>query len=108
MTKYEGKRVSIKRPLLLTLLAAAFALGVFAGAGMGLFSSPTASRSEAVPALTEETFRFIRASVESNSSGINRKTKELKPFQYKVNALIENTLKSGDVSGCLGLFSRPE
>ncbi len=52
MNKYEGKSVSIKRPLLLTLLAATFALGVFAGAGMGLYNSPTASRSEAVPALT--------------------------------------------------------
>src|ERR1700690_3860775 len=98
MNKYEGKIASIKRSLLLTLLSAAFALGVFAGAGIGVFIPPGANKGEAVPEVTDETFRFIRASATSNSLGKNSKTKELKPFQYKVNALIENTLKSGDVS----------
>jgi len=98
MTTYEREKVSINRPLLLTLLAAAFALGVFAGAGIGLFSSPTMGRGEAVPALADETFRFIRASVESKNHWMSLKARELKPFQYKVNALIGNTLKSGKAS----------
>jgi len=93
---HKEKLVSIKRPLLLTLLAASFALGVFVGSGMGLFSSPTVSRIETVPDQTEDSFRFIRASVESHNAGKIRTNKELKPFKYKVNALIENTLKSGD------------
>jgi hypothetical protein len=35
--------------------------------------------------------------VESNSAGKKRTIKELKPFQYKVNALIENSMKSSNV-----------
>jgi beta-lactamase class A len=96
MDSDKEKKITIKRPLLLTLLAASFALGVFVGAGMGIFSSPTVSRSEAGPGKTEDTFRFIRASAESNNSRKSHTTKELKPFKYKVNALIENTLKSGN------------
>ncbi|HYA85583.1 MAG TPA: serine hydrolase [Nitrospirota bacterium] len=96
MESDKEKIVSIKRPLLLTLIAASFALGVFVGAGMGLFSPPTVSRSEVVPDQTEDTFRFIRASVESSNAGKLHAAKELKPFKYKVNALIEDTLKRGD------------
>ena len=96
--KIESIKVSIKRTLLLTLFAATFAFGVFVGAGMGVFTSPTAGKGETVPESTDGSFRFIRAFVDSNSAGKNRTTKELKPFQYKVNALIENTLKSGGAS----------
>ena len=88
-------KVSIKRSLLLILFAATFAFGVFVGAGMGVFTYSPASRGDAVPASTDGSFRFIRAFVDSNSTGKNRTTKELKPFQYKVNALIENTLNRG-------------
>jgi beta-lactamase class A len=98
MNKYEEKRVSLNRPVLLSLLAAAFAFGVFVGAGMGLFTSPPTSKGEALPEVTDGTFRFIRSSVTSNSTAIKRTTTELKPFQYKVNALIENARKSGGVS----------
>jgi beta-lactamase class A len=98
MERDKEKIVSIKRPFLLTLVAASFALGVFVGAGMGVVSSPTVGRGEAVPEQTDATFRFIRASVESNSTGKFRTTKELKPFKYKVNAFIEKTLKSGDTA----------
>jgi beta-lactamase class A len=98
MNKKDDKTVSIKRHLLQTLLAATFALGVFVGAGMSLFNPPTSNRSDTVPEHAEGTFRFIRASVKSNSNGKNSMTKELKPFQYKVNALIENMLKNGDAA----------
>ncbi len=95
MKRDEEKRVSIKRSLLLILFAATFAFGVFVGAGMGVFTSPTANKGEAVSESTDGSFRFIRAFVDSNSTGKKRTTKELKPFQYKVNALIEDTLKNG-------------
>jgi hypothetical protein len=88
----------INKPLLLTLLAFAFAFGVFVGAGMGIFTSSSSSKGDFVPDDTEGTFRFIRASVASNSSGKNQSTKELKPFQYKVNGLIENIEKNGGAS----------
>jgi beta-lactamase class A len=93
--KIVSINVSIKRSLLLILFAATFAFGVFVGAGMGVFTSPAASKGEAVPESTDGSFRFIRAFVDSNRTAKIRTTKELRPFQYKVNALIENTLKEG-------------
>ena len=74
-----------------------FALGVLAGAaGMVSLTSPPTGNGEAQLESTDESFRFIRASVESSNSGKKGTTRELKPFQYKVNALIENRIKSGD------------
>jgi beta-lactamase class A len=96
--KDETRIVSINRPLLLTLLAFAFALGVLVGSGMGIFTFPSAGMGDAAPENAEGTFRFIRASVSPDHSGYNQSTKELKPFQYKVNGLIENMLKNGDAA----------
>jgi beta-lactamase class A len=96
-SKKETRRMSINKPLLLTLLAFAFAFGVFVGTGMGIFTS-SSSKGDSVPDDTEGTFRFIRASAASNGSGKNQATKELKPFQYKVNEVIENIEKNGDAS----------
>jgi beta-lactamase class A len=98
MNGFETKKTSIQWPLLLTLLAATFAFGVFVGSGMSVFTAPSAVKSEAVRENEEGTFRFIRASVRLNGSGEHRSAKELKPFQYKVNALIEDTLKSGQAA----------
>jgi beta-lactamase class A len=98
MKRDEEKIVSIRRTLLLPLLAVTFAFGVFVGAGLGVFTPPATNKGEAVPESPDGTFRFIRAFVDSNSTSKNVTTKELKPFQYKVNALIENTLKSGSAA----------
>jgi hypothetical protein len=81
MKRDEAKIVSIKRKFLLTLLAATFAFGVFVGAGRGAFTSPPASKGEAVPEYAEGTFRFIRAFADSNSLNKKRTNKELKLFQ---------------------------
>jgi beta-lactamase class A len=97
MHKDEVNKEPIKQPLLLSLLAATFALGVFVGAGMIVLTSPT-GKGESVPESADESFRFIRASVESNSAGKKRTTRELKPFQYKVNALIENRMINNDAA----------
>jgi len=93
----EAKIVSIKRPLLLTLLVFSFAMGVFMGWGMVMFTSQPAEKGEAAPVNSDGTFRFIRASVKPGEPGKNLSTRELKPFQYKVNDLVESVLKSGDV-----------
>ena len=90
------KKITIARPLLLVLLAGALALGVFIGAGMSIFAPLSAPRSEGVIDGSEGAFRFIRASVESKSPGGKRPTRELKPFQYKVNGLIEESLRKHD------------
>ena len=94
----QTNKIWIDRSLLLSLVAGAFSLGIFAGSGVGIFTSPSADKGEVVRENTEGTFRFIRAFVESNGPAKNRPTNELKPFQYKVNALIENSLKSGDAT----------
>jgi beta-lactamase class A len=100
----ETRKIWIDRSLLLSFVAGAFALGIFAGSGIGMFTFPSADKSEAIRENTEGTFRFIRAFVESNGSGKNRLASELKPFQYKVNVLIENTLKSGDAAAVTVYF----
>ncbi len=96
--RYEEKnKITINRSLLLTLVAGAFALGIFIGASTGLFSPFQPVQGEAFSEGPEGTFRFIRASVEAKHSGEKRMTnRELKPFQYKVNSLIESDLKNAD------------
>ncbi|HSB32188.1 MAG TPA: serine hydrolase [Candidatus Sulfobium mesophilum] len=94
----DSKKIWIDRSLLLSLVAGAFALGIFAGSGVGMFTSSLADKGEVVRESREGTFRFIRAFVESNAPGKDHLASELKPFQYKVNALIENSLKSGSAA----------
>jgi beta-lactamase class A len=100
----DGNKISINRAFLLTLLAFAFALGVFTGSGMDMLTSSSADKIEAVPESGEGTFRFIRASTTSFSSGNNRTTKELKPFQYKVNELVERSLKDAGIASVAVYF----
>lgn len=95
----KEKKISISRSLLLTLLAGSLALGVFIGAGMGMFTPLSGGKGEAsAPEGSEGTFKFIRASLESKNVGKSHPNKELKPFRYKVNALIEDRLKRGDAT----------
>jgi beta-lactamase class A len=96
VAKETVRKITIARPLLMVLLAGALAIGVFIGAGMRIFSPLSAPRSEGLTEGSEGAFRFIRASVESKTSGGKRLNRELKPFQYKVNALIEERLHEHD------------
>jgi len=93
----EKKKITISKPVLLTLLAGAIALGILIGTGMALFSPLQAFRGDASSENTEGSFKFIRASQETMQSGENRLRRELKPFRYKVAALIEDKLKSDNV-----------
>ncbi len=94
----EEKKISISRTVLLTLLAGAFAVGIFTGAGMGVISPFSGFKSEPAPDSTEGTFKFIRSSLESKNVGHHEKNRELKPFRYKVNAAIEEKLRKGDAT----------
>jgi beta-lactamase class A len=96
----EKKKVRISRSLLLTLVFGAFALGAFIGAGtLGLFSPLQADKGEGVAANREGEFKFIRASLESiKPEARNAVNRELKPFRYKVNALIQEKLKKGEAA----------
>src|SRR5574337_27790 len=94
----KEKKISISRSLLLTMLAGSLALGIFIGAGMGVFSPLAGGKGEAAPEGPEGTFKFIRAPLESKNVGKSHSNKELTPFRYKVNALIEDRLKKGDAA----------
>jgi len=85
--------------LLAVLLAASFALGIFIGAGMRLFAPFSMVKNDvATEGGQEGTFRFIRESLDAKDSPGRMVNKELKPFQYKVNALIEELMKQEEVA----------
>jgi beta-lactamase class A len=92
----EKQKISVTRPLLLTLLAGVFALGIFVGAAMNLFTPLPETKGGA--AGSREGFRFIRTSQEGKSTAGDRLKKELKPFQDRVNELVDNRKESGDAT----------
>jgi beta-lactamase class A len=96
----EKKKVVIRRSLLLTMVFGAFALGIFIGAGtLGLFTPLQGDKSVSFIDSREEEFKFIRTSQESKKQPEGRvASRELKPFRYKVNALIEEKLKKDEAT----------
>ncbi len=94
----EEKKISISRTVLLTLLAGAFAAGIFIGAGMGVLSPLSGFKGEAAPESAEGTFKFIRTPFEPKSAGQHHTNRELRPFRYKVNAAIEEKIEKGDAT----------
>jgi hypothetical protein len=90
----EKQKISITRSLLLTLLAGVFALGIFVGAGMSLFTPLHENREDA--AGNREGFRFISIPQKRTNAAGDRLKKELKLFQDRVNELVENRLQGGD------------
>jgi beta-lactamase class A len=103
--KKEIKKMSITRSLLMVLLAASLAIGIFIGAGMRMFSPFSTVKNDAAPeGRREGTFRYIRESLDAKDAPGQTVSKELKPFQYKVNALIEGTLKQGMVTAVAVYF----
>lgn len=96
----EKKKIRVSRSLLLTLVFGAFALGIFIGAGtLSLFAPMQADKGGSFVDSREEEFKFIRASQESKKQPEGRNTsRELKPFRYKVNALIGEKLKKDEAT----------
>jgi hypothetical protein len=90
----EKKNITIRRSLLLVLLFAVFSAGVFLGrAGWILGTAYENSTYDDLPSDKPGEFRFIhplRAGGDRNAVPI---APSLKPFRYKVNALIESRLK---------------
>ncbi len=84
--------------MLLTLIFGAFGLGIFIGAGaLGIFAPLQADKTESATDSREGEFKFIRASFEPGKKPSGQSArKELKPFRYKVNALIEEKLKKDE------------
>ena len=95
----KKKKIRVTRSFLLTLVFGTFALGIFIGAGtLNLFAPLQADKGGSLVDSREEEFKFIRASLESKKPEGRIASRELKPFRYKVNALIEEKLKKDEVT----------
>jgi beta-lactamase class A len=86
--------ISINRSFLLVVIAAVFALGVFVGRGVWLFGTSGRGAS----GVGSEDFRFIRRSILQNGLNDPRKIGELRPFRYKVDALIDEKIEAGEAT----------
>lgn len=94
----DKKNVTIKRSFLLILLLATFSFGAFIGRGTGMLGSLYEDTSEEHSADMGGAFRFIRPPRGHSAPDRARTLGELKPFRYKVDALIESKLKAGEAS----------
>ena len=93
----EQNRISISRKLLLTLIAVGFALGIFVGAGMSLFTPLSPVKDNTATGGPDGVFNFIRPPALLKGAEGSRPGKELKPFRYKVNEAIQRVVQDGDV-----------
>ncbi|MDH4161691.1 MAG: class A beta-lactamase-related serine hydrolase [Nitrospirota bacterium] len=91
------KNISISRSLIIILVTCAFALGIFIGRGSWLFGTGE-SRVDGPFQFSSEDFRYIRQSLQQESTPEGKKKRELKPFRYKVNALIEQKVAEESAS----------
>jgi len=92
----KTKNITINRSILWIVIAGAFALGIFLGRGTWLFDSDQNERANQRTQSGEE-FSFIRPTItEVNPDA--RKIRELKPFRYKVDALIQEKLADEEAS----------
>jgi beta-lactamase class A len=93
----SSRKISITRSVALIMLAAVFALGVFLGRSTWLFSPMQEGQGDAGKDLLSEEFHFIRQSLQPDEQDA-LKIRELKPFRYKVNALIDEKTEEGEAT----------
>jgi len=96
-------KISITRSVVLILIAGAFAVGIFVGRSTWLFSPGQEEQGEPTPPALSEEFRFIRQSLQPDVQDA-RKVRELPPFRYKVNALIDEKIEDGEASSVAVYF----
>jgi len=95
----DNKKIRVSRSLFLTLISGAFALGIFIGAGtLGLFTPMQPDKGEGAAAAREGEFKFIRTAPIVKGPDGRALHKELKPFRYKVTALVDEKLKKGEAT----------
>jgi len=93
----KAPNITISRSILWVLIAGGFALGVFVGRGTWLFSAGGATKTAEEFRRNGEDFTYIRPSiVEGNTEP--RKIRELKPFRYKIDALVQEKIDNDDAS----------
>ena len=93
----KSRNISIGRSLLWVLIAAAFALGVFAGRSLWLFGTGPGGGAADRLETNAEDFAYIRPSITEANPDL-RKIRELKPFRYKVDALIQEKIDDEEVT----------
>jgi hypothetical protein len=79
--KKEIKKLSIARHLLVILISGSFALGLFIGAGMGLFRPHLTIKNEGMPESMDGSFKYMHESREAKDAQGHLASKALKPFQ---------------------------
>ncbi len=89
---------TINRSFLLVLILAVFSSGLFIGSGTRMFGVMQPDERQVPSGGREGEFKFIRISLPPKDSEGHHLNKELKPFRYKVNALIESKMKEGKAS----------
>jgi len=92
----KASNITINRSILWVLIAGAFALGIFVGRGAWLFSDGVADKAVGEHRRAIEEFAYIRPSITEGGTE-TRKIRELKPFRYKVDALIQEKIDNDDV-----------
>lgn len=104
MEKQKSITIAISRSLLLVLLLAAFSLGAFLGRGTSMLGTPYDDGSEDSANDTAGDLQLIRPRSEHWASKGGRVPRELKPFRYKVAALLDRKVKEGDASSISVFF----
>ena len=65
----------------MNLISGSFALGIFVGVGMGLFTPLLTIKNEDMPENRDGTFKYMRDSMEAKDAQGHLASTELKPFQ---------------------------
>jgi hypothetical protein len=94
----RGRKALIGRSQLLVLLALAFGLGLYVDRGIGLFSGRPEGINDELPLPGDDEYRYIRYSPRLTVRERTRSEKGLRPFRYKVKALVESDLKAGEAA----------
>ncbi len=98
----NSKNITINRSILWIVIAGVFALGVFLGRGIWLFGGG-GERGYSSYLQGMDDFRYIRPSIPDGGPD-GKKLSELKPFRYKVDALITELTDEEDVESVAVYF----
>ena len=104
MERQKVVTVSISRSLLIVLLLAAFSFGAFLGRGTVMFGTAYDDGNDEPANDPSGNLQFIRPRLEHWVTKGGRAPRELKPFRYKVAALIDRKVKAGDASSIAVFF----
>ncbi len=100
----KKKSMAFNRHLLLVLVLSVFSFGVLIGTGTGMLGTMYEDGREQFSVEPGGEFRLIRPLPGRGPSGGARTARELRPFRYKIDALIARTVKAGEASAASVYF----